>query len=1068
MPNSREELQRLNDELAKVNLEHERKIAELTELTDDMNSLFALTDVGVVFLDRNLNIRRFTPRIGQTIGVTASDLGRPIKQFIARFFIDDVDDCFSTVLKTGDRVEREVSDRDGGYWLLKIMQHATKTGSEGVVLTMVDIKSVKETDAKLERYRSIIDSTHEAVIGTDLDGYIQSWNQGAAQLYGYTAEEATGQHVAMLMPDSVKPEVPKLLKQAISGIPIKGYQTDRICKDGSTIHVALAVSPVHDASGVVVGVSSISHDHSQQRKAELEQKKLATILELTSDFVGVCDGNGTTLSINAAGRRMLGIDPDYDIVGDPIKNWHSPEDLKVIFEEALPQSIEKGEWRGILSAVDRHGHQTPLSAVIIAHKGSDGSVNYYSMVGRDITQQLQFEDQLKDREIFLRRTLDGLYAFAGVLLPDGTLVEANLPALSAANLKAEDVIGTPFPDAYWWAYSEEVQEKLWDSIRTAAAGNLVRYDVDVRLAEDHFICIDFQLTPLRNDAGKVTHLIPSGINITDRVELETRQRVFRHAFESSLTAMVITDPTQPDNPIIYVNPGFEKLTGYTSADAVGKNCRFLQGPETNPETVGEIGVGIRQGRATHVTVLNYRKNGEQFWNELVITPVHNDQEVLTHFIGVLFDMTEHQEVEANLARARDVAEAANAAKSSFVANMSHEIRTPLTTIVGMTEMLLEQESDQATRDTLQLIHQSGRHLATLVNDVLDLSKIEAGKLEADFSDASPMQIIEDVAASMRYRAEEKGIKFRLKFSGMVPEAIRTDPLRFRQVLFNLTGNAIKFTEVGSVELRCEVEPGGSDPMLKMEVDDTGVGFAPSEVKRLFEQFTQVDDSPTRRQGGSGLGLFISRRIAELLGGQLSATSKPSGGSVFTLRLPTGDLSGQTMIDPNATLSQQQSADRLKNRLPVRLDNRRILIVEDTRGIQLLLKRILENAGAIVEVADDGQHAMETIQASLFGKSPDSGRPDSGMGNGEPGCRPRHDLILLDMHMPRLSGYETAALIRKLGLTTPIIALTASAMRGDRNKCIQSGCDAYLTKPIDRQKLMKKVVRLLGKADAATD
>ena len=439
--------------------------------------------------------------------------------------------------------------------------------------------------------------------------------------------------------------------------------------------------------------------------------------------------------------------------------------------------------------------------------------------------------------------------------------------------------------------------------------------------------------------------------------------------------------------------------------------------------------------------LNLPIDHEIFWNELVITPVRNDKGELSNFIGVQFDVTKHLKEEQQLAHARDIAEAANTAKSSFVANMSHEIRTPLTTIVGMTEMLLDQENDKSKLDTLQLIHQSSRHLASLVNDVLDLSKIEAEKLESELGEVELMRVIEDVAASMHYRAKEKGLSFDLVYEGMIPETIRTDAVRLRQVLFNLGGNAIKFTEKGGVTVRCKLVDRESRPMLQIAVEDTGIGFKNSQVNELFEKFKQVDDSLTRRQGGSGLGLFISRRIVELIGGRLAAKGKPGVGSVFTLDLPTGDLSSRTMIDPNSLRSQDEGFEIKAEVNDYRLDGKRILVAEDTRGIQMLLKRVLENAGAEVEVAADGQMAVDVLSEKDNENS-------------------SYDLFVLDMHMPRLSGYDTASAIRRRGITAPIIALTASAMRGDREKCLAAGCDDYLTKPIDRQKLLEKITNLM--------
>ncbi|MEM7785490.1 MAG: PAS domain S-box protein, partial [Planctomycetota bacterium] len=1040
MQSTNEELQSVNEELYTVNHEYQRKIGELTELTDDMNNLFELTEVGVIYLDRQLRVRRFTPRIAQTFSLMPQDIGRPISNFAHNIDDETVFEELDKVVNEEQEVEREVKDRQGNHWLMKIMPYRSQLQIEGVILTLIDINSVKETDARLQEYKNIIDSTVEAIIGTDLQGNITSWNPGAAEFYGYSQQEAIGKHVSMLSSESEIEVVNQVLEDVGQGKAIRDLQVIRISKNGERKHVVLAVSPVYDAGGEISGISSISHDFTAQKKAEEKQAKLASIVQQTSDFVGSCDLDGGTITINPAGRRMLGLPDDYDVEGKSIVNWHTREMAKQIAEEAIPEAMQKGLWNGRTDIVSRDGKTVPLSSVIIAHKDEFGNVEYLSKIGRDITQELEFENELREREKFLRKTLDGLSAFAGVLQPDGTLIEANQSALQAAGLKPEDVLGQPLHETFWGSYSVDIQNQLADAIARASQGETVRYDVPIRIGNGQLMIIDFQLKPLRNKNDIITHLILSGNNITERVESESKSRVFRHAFESSLTAMVITDPTKEDNPIIYVNPGFEKLTGYSVEESVGRNCRFLQGPETDKSTVRKLRKAIKRGEFCQVKLLNYKKNGKAFWNELVITPVRDEKGELSHFIGIQFDMTQHQRAESKLSQARDVAEAANQAKSAFVANMSHEIRTPLTTIVGMTEVLLDQETEKERHDTLQLIYQSGRHLITLVNDILDMSKIEAGKLEADLVDASPVQMIEDVADTMKYRAREKGLVFDVIYQGQFPDLIRIDPVRFRQVLFNLTGNAIKFTEQGSVTVECKIIDLNSRPKLQIKVKDTGIGFRPFEMQKLFEQFTQVDSSPTRRKGGTGLGLYISRRLVELMGGSLTAKSEPNQGSCFTLRIPTGELGDRKMMNPavesKQTFRQPDKQKQSDVSLPMR-----ILVVEDTRGIQRLLQRMLESGGAEVEVADDGQFALE-----LF--SPDSNR------------EAKFDLILLDMHMPRVSGYETAAKLREYGIDTPIIALTASAMRGDREKCLDAGCDDYLTKPIDRQKLFEKVAKLV--------
>ena len=649
MHSSNEELQSVNEELYTVNNEHQLKITELTELTDDMNNLFHLTEVGVIFLDRDLKIRRFTPKIAEMFSFVPHDIGRSIDNFASKLSDERVLDNFKTVLETEEAFSEEVTDRRGNHWLLRIIPYRTKLQVDGVVVTLIDLNSVKETDAKLRRYRDIIESTSEAIIGADTEGIVQNWNPGAEALYGYAPEEIIGQHVSLLMHEDGKAEADDFAKRILAGESISNHCSTRLRKDGKQLFVNVTVSGVYDAAGKIVGISSLSHDLTEQRKAELEQDQLNALVKTTSDLVAVCDPQGITLSINPAGRHMLGVTEDEEVIGSSISKWRSDEHAKSFVQECIPVAIEQGEWRGTIQIFNRAtGDEIAVSAVLTAHRDQNGELAFFSMLGRDITQQHEFERQLKERETFLRRTLDGLYAFAAVLSPAGELLEVNQTGLVQAGLKSEDVIGKPFPDLYWWSHCPDVQEKVREAIQSAAEGTVVRYDTTLQLADDHVVHIDFQLTPLFNDDGKVTHLVPSGFDITDRVELDSQQRVFRYAFESSLTAMVITDATQPGNPIAYVNPGFELLTGYSKEEVIGKNCRFLQGADTDPVAIKSIRDAVAKGESIRTGILNYRKDGEPFRNELIITPVRNEQGEILNFIGVQLDMTKQQAAEQEI------------------------------------------------------------------------------------------------------------------------------------------------------------------------------------------------------------------------------------------------------------------------------------------------------------------------------------------------------------------------------------------------------------------------------------
>ncbi len=407
-----------------------------------------------------------------------------------------------------------------------------------------------------------------------------------------------------------------------------------------------------------------------------------------------------------------------------------------------------------------------------------------------------------------------------------------------------------------------------------------------------------------------------------------------------------------------------------------------------------------------------------------------------------------KQVEQGLREAKSAAEAADRSKSEFLANMSHEIRTPMTAILGYAdEILLTEESEGLAPGWLEAansIKRNGMHLLQIVNDVLDLSKIAAGRLEIERMPIPLRSFLLETASLMRDPIEGKGLELSIEFPTPIPETLMSDPTRLRQILMNLLGNASKFTERGKIRLVARLLEDGADGKLQLEVVDSGIGIAQEDLSRLFRPFEQADGSTTRRYGGTGLGLSICHRLVTLLGGSIEAHSELGRGSCFRVILPLPQLTEPTTVQNNSLVFTRPEAMRAED-TPIPPDIRlecRILVAEDNPDIRMLVRQTLERAGAQVESAENGQIAVEYALKALE--------------NSEP-----FDLILMDMQMPVLDGYEATLILREADYPCPIIALTAHAMSTDRERYLQAGCADYVPKPVDRTTLIATLWRQLA-------
>lgn len=524
------------------------------------------------------------------------------------------------------------------------------------------------------------------------------------------------------------------------------------------------------------------------------------------------------------------------------------------------------------------------------------------------------------------------------------------------------------------------------------------------------------------------------LDVTERKTAEEGLRLTQRAIESATNGIVIADAQQPDMPIIYVNPAFERISGYPREEVIGRNCRFLQGSDHDQSELEELRAAIRAERPCHVTLRNYRKDGSLFWNDLHIAPVHDEQGRLTHFVGIQNDITERKMAEEELAhknreldQALEAASAATRAKSEFLANMSHEIRTPLNAIIGMTGLLLDTALSKEQREYAETVRISGDVLLSVINDILDFSKIEAGKMEME---QQPFDLVDCVKASLDLlapNAAEKGIEMIYTIDEGTPVVLIGDVTRLRQVLVNLLSNAVKFTSGGevvvSVSARLIGDPQAApaDYEVRFSVRDTGIGIPRERLGRLFQPFSQVDASTTRRYGGTGLGLVISKRLVEMMGGNIWVESEVGKGSIFHFTIRARAMPQQQRLSPAAAQAE--------------MAGKRVLIVDDNTSNRTILTRQIQSWGMQTHDAASGPAALAYIRA------------------GE-----QFDIAVLDIQMPDMDGLTLADEIHKLLPGLPLIMLSSIGARESDDS--RPWISAYLTKPIRPVQLYGIMVNVL--------
>lgn len=646
----------------------------------------------------------------------------------------------------------------------------------------------------------------------------------------------------------------------------------------------------------------------------------------------------------------------------------------------------------------------------------------------------KYTQTLLERELWLEQILANNSVGTFVLDTQHQITHWNKAMERLLGIAAKDAVGTCRHRGF---FSEEHKDTMADMIldgktfddfirqygvsvrRSTHTDNSYRTEVFLPHVGKGGTWLFVSASPVLDEQGQVCGAVET---LSDITPLKIAQQNFQYK-NTELNAMI--DGMQEGilfvdekDVVVQINPWLLELTGLTRERCIRIQMERLAIPAIN-RIAGQLLSRFKAVPNSPGSVQQEQIEGRTV--QLRFQPIYQDNRYVGLLVNVI-DITP-------LVEARLQAEAANRAKSEFLANMSHEIRTPMNAVLGFADLLKATQLTDEQAEYVSIVQNSGKNLLMLINDILDFSKIESGRLILEKAAFELDTLLNELESLMQMSAGKKGVEFRIIRTQPLPQTVVSDYFRIYQCLLNLIGNAIKFTQQGHVHLVVSSEQCPNGVWLRMDIEDTGIGIPADKLAAIFEAFTQTDSSTTRKYGGTGLGLTISRRLAEMMGGQITVSSVVGQGSTFSLLIPAGISIIETA--PSPALPKAQPKTVCENQ---RFEGR-ILVAEDNPSNRILIGKLLNKRGLEPVFAEDGLQAVEKAMEGF-------------------------DLILMDIQMPELNGYEAAAKIKSLGIDSPIVALTANAMQGDREKCIESGCCDYLAKPIDPLKLLAVLEKYL--------
>ncbi len=902
---------------------------------------------------------------------------------------------------------------------------------------------------ELARRAAIVAGSDDAIVVQSLAGHITDWNAGAERLFGFSAAEVIGRSATgFLLPTGLESEDEHIRSTVARGEHVKAFETLRRHRDGTLIEVSITASPIHDADGRCAGSAKILRDVREVRAAqrrleelnasledqvrertrllEAARRGLQLVLDATPSLIGYWGKDLRNQIANRAYGEWFGIEPAH-VPGMHIRDLLGSEyfdGAAARIEAALrgePQTFEQSQ-----PAPDGSGLRHTL--VHYVPDREDGEVRGFYAFVHDVTELTDSRLRLAAAQRDNAALLQTLHQHAIVSVADrsGLIVEVNDAFCAISGYTRDELLGKNHRIVNSGRHETAFWRAMWTEI---AQGRSWRGEVCNRAKDGSLYWVDSVVAPFLDAHGRVEKYVSIRTDITDRksaqLELQRTLTLLRTVLEASSQVSIIA--VDADDQVSVFNRGSELLLGYRADEVVGqlRSARFVEGNGTSAPAgftawAAESGPGPRECRYLS-------QDGSEVPVSLAVTTMVDEEGRLAGYLGIAHDISARMAHERSLRDAMEQSRQASLAKSHFLANMSHEIRTPMNAVIGLSYLLERTALDSEQSQMLERLTVASKSLLAIINDVLDLSKIEAGEMALECAPFDLGELVREIASLMSVQAEQKAIGFDVELDAL-PAVVEGDGMRLRQVLMNLLSNAVKFTEQGRVRLTATGTRTASHLDVRFTVSDTGVGIAFDAQERLFEPFVQADASTTRRFGGTGLGLSIVKQLVSLMGGEIHLSSRLGHGSEFSV-----DLRFRVSEEAEAlALATPQRPAGLS------LAHLNILVVDDNSINQDVARRILQAEGAVVVLASHGEEAVERLSRAS----------------------PEVHLVLMDVQMPVLDGLDATRQIRhQLGLQSlPVIGLTAGVSMSERQQALAAGMNEVVGKPFDPPALVRCVQR----------